>query len=74
MPRLHFVIHISAEEYLRYYQFRANQVVVATEEGPTLRLPARHFRPFITHDGIHGRFCVIYDAREQKLLDLKRLS
>jgi hypothetical protein len=56
MPTYHFTLTIPAEDYLRYYQGRARQVVVETVEGITLRFPASRLVRFVTHNGIHGEF------------------
>ncbi|MFW5816138.1 MAG: DUF2835 domain-containing protein [Wenzhouxiangella sp.] len=61
MKEYHFSLHISTDEYLRYYQGQAVAVVVTDSEGRTLRFPAGALRPHVAHNGIHGRFRLVTD-------------
>lgn len=73
MPRARIELHISADEFLRLYQGSASVVVAECEDGTTLQFPAQHLRRFVSHDGIHGRFEIDYDAG-RKLRAIHRLS
>jgi hypothetical protein len=72
MPRHRFQLNISAETYLHYYRGAARAVIVQAEDGRTIQLPANSFRPFVTADGISGRFELTLDANN-KLVELRRL-
>lgn len=63
-PRLYavtFSVHIPAEEYLRYYRGSARDVLVTADDGRTVRFPASLLRGVVTHEGIKGRFRLVYD-------------
>ena len=64
-----FYLSITREQYTRFYQGQAQRVVVRSDEGRTLQFPASILRPFITHQGIHGRFGIRFDENN-KLVDL----
>lgn len=68
-----FRIAISADDYLAYYQGAARDVVVRAEDGRRIRFPAGALQRFVTHQGIHGRFELRYDANH-KFVDLLRLE
>lgn len=71
--QIRFRLAISAEDYLAYYQGAAKAVVVRAEDGRRVRFPAGALQPFITHQGIHGRFELRFDARH-KLQALRRIG
>ena len=57
--RICFVLELPAEEYLRYYQGQAGAVIVRAEDGRRVQLPASALRPFVTEQGIYGRFQLV---------------
>lgn len=61
MNEIQFDLNISSEDYLRYYQGAAGQVIAYGLNGQTLQFPANLLRPFITHNGIQGRFAIQFD-------------
>ena len=69
---LRFQLHIASEEFTRYYRGEAKEVIVRTENGLTLSLPASAFQAFVSHQGIDGRFVVKFD-QNNKLLSLQRV-
>lgn len=73
MPSLVLDIHLTAEQFLTYYQGRANRVLAYSRDGRSVSLPAHHLRPFLTHDGVRGTFRLEVGA-DGKLLELKRLG
>ncbi|MCA1796300.1 MAG: DUF2835 domain-containing protein [Desulfuromonadaceae bacterium] len=73
MPGITFRLHISADDYLRYYQGKAHSVVAMGEDGRRIRLPAVKFRPFLDRTGIHGRFRLEFD-QNFKFVSLTRIS
>lgn len=70
---IRFRLDISADDYLAYYQGVARDVVVRAEDGRRVQFPAGALQPFITHQGIHGRFELCFDANH-KLVGLQRLG
>ncbi|RXJ74391.1 hypothetical protein CS022_04390 [Veronia nyctiphanis] len=66
-----FTVRISYAEYMQYYSGAASTVIVKTDAGHTLQLPAEKFRPFLTHSGIRGRFRLTADENKRfKQLEL----
>ncbi|MBK9131389.1 MAG: DUF2835 domain-containing protein [Gammaproteobacteria bacterium] len=68
-----FVLNISSDEYLRYYQGAARHVVVRGRDGRTIQFPAGLLRRFVTRDGVHGEFRLCFDAGN-KLVSLDRIG
>jgi len=69
-----FSLNIPYEEYLRFYRAESRAVQVRTAEGVTLRFPAEHLRPFVTHDGIQGFFELESSDTGNKFVALRRLG
>ncbi len=73
MQRLRFRLVISKAQLLQYYQGRTAALSVITEQGLRLQMPLHHFRAFVGHDGLNGRFEI--ELTEQRQLHrLSRLS
>lgn len=62
MAKFEFTMSLSAQQIHSVYQGRARYILVESDEGLKLQLPAANFRNFITADGIHGRFQITIDA------------
>ncbi|MDY0267873.1 DUF2835 family protein [Trichloromonas sp.] len=73
MPQARFTLHVRPEELLRYYRGRATMVAVTADDGSCLRFPAASLRPFVTREGVHGRFLIRFDAH-LRLVELRRIS
>ena len=74
MPtRISFSISLSAERYLQYYRGHARAVIVRSEDGRRIQLPAASLRPFVTAEGIVGRFELTLDENN-KLIDIRRVD
>ncbi len=67
-----FKLQISQQQYLQYYQGTANAVRVVSESGQKIQFPAIRLRPFLTHTGIHGRFCLTVD-NNNRFVNLQKL-
>ncbi|OPX56668.1 Protein of unknown function [Oceanospirillum multiglobuliferum] len=67
-----FSISVSAEEYMSYYSGQVRNVIVHDTYGRRVQLPANVFRPFVTHNGIHGRFRVTV-GDNHKLQGIERI-
>lgn len=73
MADYYFRLAISAQRYLSYYRGTTRAVVVQAEDGTRVQFPARHLQPFITRDGIFGRFRLCTDDG-QRLVALQRVG
>ena len=72
MQKMRFSISISSEQYQAYYQGAAKFVRVQAEDGRSLKFPAEKLQRFILHDGINGRFEIVFDD-DHKLVSLERI-
>lgn len=72
MPSLVLDIALSAERLRVVYQGRANRIQALSRDGRRVSIPAHHFRPFLTHEGIYGSFELQFNA-EGELQSLRRL-
>jgi hypothetical protein len=72
MPISIFNIYLTEKETLSFYSARNNRVKVTAENGQTLSLPWGVFQPYVTKNGISGRFAVYFDAHG-KFKELRRL-
>lgn len=72
MRTVSFSLAISAEDYLRFYQGTARNVSVRADDGRRIVFPAEHLRPFVRHDGVRGRFELVFDDNN-KFIALRRL-
>lgn len=68
-----FHIEIPREEMLRWYRGEATRVMVRSESGLRIQLPARVFQPFVTAEGVRGWFELSYTERG-KMKGLRRLG
>ena len=73
MPFAIFSLSISEHQTRTFYAAQYNRVRVAAENGQTISLPWEVFKPFVTQDGISGKFAVYFDAHG-KFKELKRLE
>ncbi len=70
--KIRFYLDISQDEFLRFYRGSAHSVLVQAEDGRSVRLPAGNLRPFVTNEGVRGRFEMSVDEKSS-LLDIRRL-
>ncbi|MFK7858527.1 MAG: DUF2835 domain-containing protein [Granulosicoccus sp.] len=73
MIRCRFKLFLTPKQFEPYYSGQVKQVVVQSEQGLRLALPASELRKFVTRDGICGRFEITYNA-QHKLVSLEKLS
>jgi len=64
---------LTTEQLLSYYRGQAKRVSVMSEQGLRLEIPAERLRPFVSLDGIHGRFRLT-TADNHSFIDLARLA
>lgn len=71
--QFYFRLQIDQQQILRYYQGTASQIQVISECGRRLQFPAMRLRPFLTQNGISGRFRLTIDA-DNRFVKLKKIS
>ena len=72
MLNFEFDMAISAPQTRAIYEGRARFILVESQQGLKLRLPAANFRAYVSADGITGRFSVEVDL-DNKILALRKL-
>lgn len=72
MTEYEFTLHLSAEEYLQYYEGIARSIQVRSRCGKTIQFPADKMREFVLKDGVHGSF-IIQLNENNKLLSIRRI-
>ena len=72
MRRFEFNMALSVEKTRSLYAGRARYILVQTDNGLKLQLPAANFRGFVSADGINGRFVVSID-NDNRMVELKRI-
>ncbi|MBQ0712009.1 MAG: DUF2835 domain-containing protein [Porticoccus sp.] len=70
---IRFRLALSSEKYLAFYQGKARNIVVRSEDNRNIRFPASAVRGFLTHDGVFGLFEIQFD-KEHKLIGVKQIS
>lgn len=73
MPEIRFVLNISPDAYLAYYEGAARSVVARGLDGRTVQFPANALRRHLTHDGIRGLFALEYDE-SGKITRIRRVG
>lgn len=73
MIEYEFTLHLSAEEYLQYYEGVAQAIQVESICGTTIQFPADKMREFVLDEGIHGHFIIRLNDNN-KFLSMKRLG
>lgn len=61
LPEIVMNIRIPADECQRLYQGVARNVAAQSIDGRRIQFPAMILRPYITHQGVNGRFRLIFD-------------
>lgn len=72
MRKFEFNLALSAQKVQVIYQGQARYILVESDDGLKLQLPAVNFRGFVTEDGINGRFAISIDA-SNKIQALRRI-
>jgi len=73
MTEFEFTLHLSAEEYLQYYEGVAKSIQVRSHCGKTIQFSADKMREFVLQDGVHGTFIMQLDNKN-KFLSIKKIS
>ena len=72
MTEYEFTLHLSAEEYLSYYEGIAKAIQVESRRGKIIQFPADKMREFVLSDGVHGTFKMKLD-NNNKISSITRL-
>jgi len=72
MNQYYFTLNISYQTFLSHYNGAASNILVVTDNGLRLQLPASRFRPFVSQIGLKGRFRLTTD-QNNKFLKLELL-
>lgn len=73
MKTLHFALRISEQELLKFYRGHARNVVATDAQGKSMAFPIEVIRPFVTKEGVYGRFEMIVDDNF-KFISIKKVS
>ncbi len=73
MPSLTISLNIPATEYLRFYKGTGKTVVTTADDGRQVQFPAEKLRPFVTREGVHGHFELVFDDN-QKFVSLRKMK
>ncbi|EGR1124975.1 DUF2835 family protein [Vibrio cholerae] len=60
-----FSLNISYQTFVTHYSGVASHVIVTTEHGLRLQLPATRLRPFLSQIGVKGRFRLTTDQNNR---------
>ena len=73
MTKFEFTLHLSAEEYLQYYEGIAKAIQVRSHCGKLIQFSADKMREFVLNDGIHGTFEMRL-GENNKFLSVKKIG
>lgn len=73
MKTYYFSINANYEKCEALYLSTTNVVVVKAESGERVQLPSLNLRPYVTKQGINGRFRLMTTA-ENKVHSFERVS
>ena len=54
-----FNVSLTYNQFLPIYEGAVDKIIVTDTTGRTIELPASHFKPYLTPDGISGKFKLI---------------
>ena len=72
MAEYEFNLHLSADEYLQYYEGVAKAIQVRSRCGKIIQFPADKMREFVLKDGVYGTFIMQLDSNN-KFLSVKQI-
>lgn len=72
MNQYYFSLNIPYQTFLAHYNGAASSVMVTTDNGLRIQLPATRFRPLLSQIGLKGRFRLTID-QNNKFLKLEVL-
>jgi len=63
MPQATFSISLPPEKVQLFYKGTKSRVQVTADDGTTLSIPWALFQPYVSKNGIRGRFTIVFDTR-----------
>lgn len=72
MKQYIFRLSIPYQTFLQHYSGAASNVIVYTEQGLKLQVPASRLRPFVSQIGLKGRFRLTTD-QDNRFVKLETL-
>lgn len=73
MPSLSLTLNLNPETLERLYREPVQVVHAVADDGRRVQFPVSAIRPYITREGVQGRFELVF-SEAYKLLELRRLS
>ncbi|MDF3126623.1 DUF2835 family protein [Rheinheimera sp. 1928-s] len=73
MRKYKFRLLLDVDQCLAFYQGLYTDVVVQADNGQTVQLPLRYFRPYISHAGVNARF-VLTLTEQGKFSSLEKIN
>ncbi|RMF16087.1 MAG: DUF2835 family protein [Gammaproteobacteria bacterium] len=73
MPSLSLTLNLSPETLHRLYREPVQVVHAVADDGRRVQFPVSAIRPYITRDGVKGRFELVF-SDSFRLLELRRLG
>ena len=71
--RIFLDLHISYDDFEQVYRGQVNQVFAYALDGRSIKFPANVLRPFLIHQGVHGRFCLVFDQMH-KFIGIEKIG
>ena len=59
---------ISKQELFKYYRGAASQISAVATDGQTILFPVTAIQPFVTHEGVFGRFQLQVNSQGRLLM------
>lgn len=73
MPSCRFSLEIRAQYMEDYYRGKLRRVLVTADNGQSISFPVAQLQPYITHDGVSGRFEISF-SDTCKFISLKKIG
>ncbi len=70
---IRFKLNLSADQYLKVYQGLAKTITTVADDGRRIAFPAQNIKPFLSHEGIYGRFEMELTP-ENKFVAIKKIA
>ena len=68
-----FILDLSYEQFENVYRGNTRYIQVVDNNGNKVRFSANHLRPYLTRDGVQGKFVLRYDTGH-KFRSLEKVS
>jgi hypothetical protein len=73
MQIFYFTLSVSYDLCEKLYEPDHNSVVMTEDGGKRVQIPIKNLRPFVSPQGLKGRFKLVIDAK-QKLKSFQRVA